>query len=95
MRQDKSPAIDEIRRFPLHIIQFDGKIGNGVFCAAIPYDTMQPPLYQAVCRRRHIMEHYENLVMDEERALYGLHGAQIVHCTFDGPADGESAGTLA
>lgn len=37
------------------------------------------------------MEHYENLVLDEERALYGLHGAQIVHCTFDGPADGESA----
>ena len=34
---------------------------------------------------------YENLCLDEERALYGLHGAEVVHCTFAGPADGESA----
>ena len=37
------------------------------------------------------MERFENLVLDEERALYGLHGAQVVRCVFDGPADGESA----
>ena len=37
------------------------------------------------------MERYENLTLDEERALYGLNGAEIVHCLFDGPADGESA----
>lgn len=37
------------------------------------------------------MERFENLTLDEERALYGLNGAQIVRCTFDGPADGESA----
>lgn len=34
---------------------------------------------------------YENLVLDEERALYGLDGAQVLGCRFDGPADGESA----
>lgn len=28
---------------------------------------------------------------DEERALYGLRDAEITHCTFAGPADGESA----
>ncbi|TNF37938.1 MAG: DUF3737 family protein [Deltaproteobacteria bacterium] len=28
---------------------------------------------------------------DEERALYGVRGAQLLRCTFDGPADGESA----
>ncbi len=37
------------------------------------------------------MEIYKNLVMDEERALYGLHGARIEACRFEGPADGESA----
>ncbi len=37
------------------------------------------------------MERFENLTLDEERALYGLHGAEVVRCTFDGPADGESA----
>ncbi len=37
------------------------------------------------------MERFENLTLDEERALYGLNGAEVVHCTFDGPADGESA----
>ncbi|MBQ8554758.1 MAG: DUF3737 family protein [Clostridia bacterium] len=37
------------------------------------------------------MEHFENLTLDEERALYGLNGAQVVRCLFDGPADGESA----
>lgn len=34
---------------------------------------------------------YENLTLDEERALYGVSGAQIENCRFDGPADGESA----
>lgn len=34
---------------------------------------------------------FENLTLDEERALYGVHGAEIISCTFDGPADGESA----
>ncbi len=36
-------------------------------------------------------ERFENLVLDEERALYGIHGALVRHCTFQGPADGESA----
>lgn len=37
------------------------------------------------------MEKYENLVLDEERALYGIENAEILNCRFDGPADGESA----
>lgn len=37
------------------------------------------------------MTRYENLTLDEERALYGIHGAVVENCTFDGPADGESA----
>ena len=37
------------------------------------------------------MECFENLVLDEERALYGVRDARIIRCTFDGPADGESA----
>lgn len=37
------------------------------------------------------MERFENLILDEERAMYGLDGAEIVNCKFDGPADGESA----
>lgn len=37
------------------------------------------------------MNRFENLVLDEERALYGLDGAEIIGCKFDGPADGESA----
>jgi len=37
------------------------------------------------------MERFENLVLDEERSLYGLKGAEIISCRFDGPADGESA----
>lgn len=35
--------------------------------------------------------HYDNLVLDEERALYGLRGATVANCRFAGPADGESA----
>ena len=30
-------------------------------------------------------------IFDEERALYGLADATVIGCTFDGPADGESA----
>ena len=37
------------------------------------------------------MERFEHLVLDEERALYGLDGAEVIGCKFDGPADGESA----
>ncbi len=37
------------------------------------------------------MKRYEALTLDEERALYGLDGAEIVRCVFEGPADGESA----
>ena len=37
------------------------------------------------------METYQNLTFDQERALYGVHDAEVLHCTFDGPADGESA----
>lgn len=34
---------------------------------------------------------YENLVLDEERALYASKDAVIRSCKFEGPADGESA----
>ncbi len=34
---------------------------------------------------------FENKQYDEERALYGLDGAEVKGCRFDGPADGESA----
>jgi len=37
------------------------------------------------------MERYEALTLDEERALYGLNGAEVIRCKFEGPADGESA----
>ena len=34
---------------------------------------------------------FENLTLDEERALYGIRHALVKDCLFDGPADGESA----
>ncbi len=34
---------------------------------------------------------FSNKTYDEERALYGIHDAKVTDCTFDGPADGESA----
>lgn len=34
---------------------------------------------------------YENRTFDEERALYGSDGIEVINCRFDGPADGESA----
>ena len=34
---------------------------------------------------------YENLTLDEERALYGITRATVKDCLFDGPAAGESA----
>lgn len=34
---------------------------------------------------------YKDKQFDEERALYGIKGAKIENCIFDGPADGESA----
>ncbi len=37
------------------------------------------------------MKTYEHLTMDQERALYGLRDAEVLGCTFAGPADGESA----
>ena len=37
------------------------------------------------------MERYNGQTFDEERALYGSDGAEVVNCRFDGPADGESA----
>ena len=33
----------------------------------------------------------QNMTLDAERALYGAHDCLIKNCTFDGPADGESA----
>ena len=33
----------------------------------------------------------ENLILDEERALYGSEGVIVSKCRFDGPSDGESA----
>ncbi len=37
------------------------------------------------------MKQYTNLMLDQERALYGIKNAEVRHCVFDGPADGESA----
>ena len=37
------------------------------------------------------MKLYENLTLDAERALYGERDIYIKSCSFDGPADGESA----
>lgn len=37
------------------------------------------------------VEIYNGQTFDEERALYGRRGVQVVSCRFDGPADGESA----
>lgn len=34
---------------------------------------------------------YIDKTYDEERALYGSDGVQVINCKFDGPADGESA----
>ena len=34
---------------------------------------------------------FENLILDEERALYAAQDAEIIGCRFEGPADGESA----
>ena len=34
---------------------------------------------------------YKNKTYDEERALYGIKDSTVEDCTFDGPADGESA----
>ena len=37
------------------------------------------------------MKTYRNESFDEERALYGSRGVEVLSCRFDGPADGESA----
>lgn len=37
------------------------------------------------------MKIYKNERFGEERALYGVDGAEIIDCSFDGPEDGESA----
>ena len=37
------------------------------------------------------MKVIENQKFDEERALYGVDGIVVKNCSFDGPADGESA----
>ena len=37
------------------------------------------------------METIKNQTFDQERALYGSNGIEVVDCAFDGPADGESA----
>ena len=37
------------------------------------------------------MKTIQNQTFDEERALYGAHNVQVIGCSFDGPADGESA----
>lgn len=37
------------------------------------------------------MQVIKDKTYDEERALYGIKGAQIINCRFEGPKDGESA----
>ena len=38
-----------------------------------------------------VLKEFNGLVLDEERALYGITGALVRDCLFDGAADGESA----
>ena len=42
-------------------------------------------------KREDFFMNFSNQTYDEERALYGIHNATVSDCTFDGPADGESA----
>ncbi len=37
------------------------------------------------------MNDFENLILDEERSLYGIFNARVLNCRFEGPKDGESA----
>ena len=37
------------------------------------------------------MHSFHNQNFDQERALYGMKDIQVIDCSFDGPADGESA----
>ena len=37
------------------------------------------------------MKTIQNKIFDEERALYGSECLRVINCSFDGPADGESA----
>lgn len=37
------------------------------------------------------MKFIQNHIFDQERALYGSEKLHVAHCSFDGPADGESA----
>ena len=37
------------------------------------------------------MQTIADKILDAERALYGLHDAEVRNCRFEGPADGESA----
>ena len=37
------------------------------------------------------MKEYFEERFDEERALYGSDNIRVIKCSFDGPADGESA----
>lgn len=37
------------------------------------------------------MQEFIGIVTDDERAMYGLEGARVERCRFEGPADGESA----
>ena len=37
------------------------------------------------------MKLIQNQTFDAERALYGEKDIRVIHCAFDGPADGESA----
>ncbi len=37
------------------------------------------------------MNEIKNQIFDEERALYGSRDLEVISCSFDGPADGESA----
>ena len=40
------------------------------------------------------MKTIQNQTFDQERALYGSSGILVKHCSFDGPADGESTAFL-
>ena len=42
-------------------------------------------------RKISLMNTIENLITDEERALYGSNDLTVINSRFDGPADGESA----
>lgn len=67
------------------------------YCVKVNFDVTFPFSYKSRLsdRLRGLYNTYmkiiENKTFDEERALYNITGAEVINCSFAGPADGESA----